>query len=138
MLWSYFPGLTMFEFVNQYHLFVSEQPFPTSHTNCEIEIQKFIFALVLKRDPKLYINHILEYIHQYTSVLAVFYTCSSFGIKNPIPCQESLFTQSRSLNGILYDAKINKSSFDVKQSVLSIGSQYTLVWQTLCQRWRKS
>ena len=92
----------------------------------------------LKRDSKLYINHILEYIHQYTSVLAVFYTCLSFGIKNSIPCQESLFTQSRSLNGILYDAKINKSSFDVKQSVLSIGSQYTLVWQTLCQKWRKS
>ena len=52
---------------------------------------------------------------------------SSLGIKNPIFCQGSSFTQSRSLNGILLltdDTKINKSPFDMKQSVVSIGSQY--------------
>ena len=61
--------------------------------------------------------------------MAVFYTCFSFGIKNPIPCQGNRFTQWRILNGILSltdDTKINKSSFDMKQSVVSIGSQYTL------------
>ena len=30
------------------------------------------------------------------------------------------------------------SSFDMKQSVVSIGSQYTMVWQALWQRWRKA
>ena len=76
-----------------------------------------------------------------TSVTAVFYTCFSFGIKNPISCQGSTFTQLRSLNGILLltdDTKISKSSFDTKQSVVNKGSQYTLVWQALCQRWRKA
>ena len=41
--------------------------------------------------------------------------------------QCSSFTQSRSLNGILLltdDTKISKSSFDIKQSVVSIGSWY--------------
>ena len=76
-----------------------------------------------------------------TSVTAVFHTCFSFGIKNPISCQGSTFTQLRSLNGILLltdDTKISKSSFDTKQSVVNKGSQYTLVWQALCQRWRKA
>ena len=40
------------------------------------------------------------------------YSCiSSLDIKNPIPCQESSFTQLRSLNGIFLltdDKKINK------------------------------
>ena len=70
-----------------------------------------------------------------TSVMAVFYTCFSFGIQNPIPSQGSSFTQSRSLNSILLltdDTKKGKSSFDMKQAVVSIGSQYTLVWQALC------
>ena len=70
-----------------------------------------------------------------TSVMAVFYTCFSFGIKNPIPCQGNRFTQWRILNGILSltdDTKKGKSSFDMKQAVVSIGSQYTLVWQALC------
>ena len=51
----------------------------------------------------------------------------SFGIKNPISCQGNSFTQSRSLNGILLltdDTKTNKSTFDMRQSVVSIGSQY--------------
>ena len=51
----------------------------------------------------------------------------SLDIKNPISCQGSSFTQSRSLNGILLltdDTKINKSTFDMKQPVVSIGSQY--------------
>ena len=54
------------------------------------------------------------------------YSCIlSLEIKNPIFSQCSSFTQSRSLNGILLltdDTKINKSSFDIKQSVVSIGS----------------
>ena len=62
MLWSYFPGLDMFEFRNQHHFFLSEQPFPTSQTNCKIELQRNLFSMVLKRDPKLNINHILEYV----------------------------------------------------------------------------
>ena len=66
------------------------------------------------------------------------YSCIlSLGIKNQIPCQMSSFTESRSLNGILLltdDTKINESSFDMKQSVVSIRSQYTLVRQTLSQR----
>ena len=76
-----------------------------------------------------------------TSVTAAFYACFSFGIKNPISCQGTTVTQLRSLNGILLLTdvlKINKSSFDTKQSVVSKGSQYTLVWQELCQRWRKA
>ena len=51
----------------------------------------------------------------------------SLGIKNPISCQRSSFTQSRSLNGILLltdDTKIQKSTFDIKQSVVSIRSHY--------------
>ena len=59
------------------------------------------------------------------------YGCiSSLGIKIPIPCLGSSFAQLRSLNSILLltdDTKINRSSFDMKQSVVSIGSQYTLV-----------
>ena len=51
-----------FEFINQYHLFLSEQLFPTSHTNCKIGLQGLLFALELKRDPKLHINNMLEYI----------------------------------------------------------------------------
>ena len=53
----------------------------------------------------------------------------SLGIKNLISCQGSSFTQSRSLNGIVfltYDTEINKSRFHMKLSVVSIGSQYTL------------
>ena len=51
----------------------------------------------------------------------------SLGIKNPISCQESSFTQSRSLNSILLltdDTKVNKPPFDIKQTVVSIGSRY--------------
>ena len=56
------------------------------------------------------------------------YSCIlSLGIKNPISCQGSSFTQSRSLNGILLltdNTKINQV-LRMKQSVVSIGSQYT-------------
>ena len=69
----------------------------------------------------------------------------SLGIKKPIYCQGSSFTQLKSLNGLLLltdDTQINKSSFDMKQPVVSIGLSvfniYIAVRQALCQRWRKA
>ena len=70
--------------------------------------------------------------HEYTtyfldchSVRSMYFSYScilSLSIKNPMSSQESSFTQSRSLNGILLidNTKINKASFDTKQSVVSI------------------
>ena len=63
----------MFEFINQHHFFLSEEPFPTSYTNCKIELQRHLFALVLKRDPKLRINHILEYTSYVSQLQLYFY-----------------------------------------------------------------
>ena len=74
-----------------------------------------IFHKFLGLHSTLYEKNIFQQIHS---------------VKNPIPYhRSSSFTQSRRLNGILllnHDANSNKSSFDMKQSVVSIGSQYTL------------
>ena len=137
MFWSYFAGLTMFEFINQYNLFLSEQSFPTSHTNCKIELQRHLFALVLKREQN-YISTISWNVHD----MYFSYGCIlSLDIKNPISCQGMSFKKSRCLNEILLltnDTKISKSSFGMKQSFVSIESQFALVWQALCQRRRKA
>ena len=133
MLWSYFPGLTMFEFINQYHFFLSEKPFPTSHTSCKIKLQRLFFALVLKRDPKLHINHILECTSHVLQLRMYFITWHQKS--NPLS-GKFIYTVDKS-NGILLltdHRKTNKSIFDMKQSVVSIGSQYTLVSQSLCER----
>ena len=69
----------------------------------------------------------------------MYFSCScilSLAIKNPISCQGISFTQPRILSGILLlteNTKVNKSSFDIKQSVVSIGSQDTSACQALCQ-----
>ena len=137
MFCSYFAGLTMFEFINQYNFFFSEQSFPTSHTNCKIELQRHLFASVLKRDQNYTSTISWNVRHMYFR-----YGCIlSLDIKNPISCQGMSFKKSRFLNEILLltnDTQISKSSFRMKQWFVSIGSQYALVWQALCQRWRKA
>ena len=77
MLWSYIPGLTMFEFINQYHFLLSGQPFPTSHINCIVRHQRLFFGLVLKRDPKLHNQPYSGIYTICTSVTAVFYHSTS-------------------------------------------------------------
>ena len=58
--------------------FLSEQPFPISHTNCKIKLQRLLLALVLKRDPKSHINHILEYT-PYVPQLQLYFITWHFG-----------------------------------------------------------
>ena len=130
MLWSYFPALTMFEFINQYHLFLSEQPFPTSHTNCKIELQRHKERPIITYQPYRGIYVIC------TSVTAV---CYHFALKSNPLSGEFIYTVEKSkwYPFINWWYK-NISSFDMKQSVVSIGSQYTMVWQALWQRWRKA
>ena len=148
MLWSYFPGLAMFEFINQYHFsFSLSNLFPLPHQLENWTSKTSLCFLVLTRNPYyitlMHINRLIcininILIHiNYISTMSwnihqMYFSCS---------CQGSSFTQSRSLNGVLLltdDAKTNKWSFDMKQSVGSIWSKYTLVWQALCQRWRKA
>ena len=88
MLWLYFPGLTMFEFINQYHFFLSEQPFSASLTNCKIELQSLLFALVLKRDPKLHMNHLLEYTSYVLQLWLYFIHASVLALKIQSPVRE--------------------------------------------------
>ena len=53
-------------------------------TSCKIEVQRLLLALVLKRDPKLNTNHILEYTsYVSTSVTAAFY-CLALKIQYPV------------------------------------------------------
>ena len=123
MLWSYFPALSILEFINKYLSFFSEQPFPSSPMNFKD------FCLLWRYgETQNYISTISWNIHH----MYFSYGCILLlSFKNWIPCQGSPFTQSRSLNGILlltHDRKINKSSFDMKQSVVSKGSQYILAW----------
>ena len=68
MLWSYFTGLNMFEFIKQYHVFLSGQPFPTSHTNCKTGLERLLCASVFN----------LTMGHSYSCIL-------SLDIKNPSP-----------------------------------------------------
>ena len=75
--------------------------------HCKIRLQRLFFAFVLKRDPKLHINHILDYryticmnIHQIfwtvilfiqcTSVKAVFYHLT-LKIQSPVRSQRNSF-----------------------------------------------
>ena len=77
ILRSYFPGLTIFEFINQYHLFLSVQPFPTSLNNCKIGFEG---------ETENYIPIISWNIHHMYFV----YSCIlSIGIKNLIPVRRS-------------------------------------------------
>ena len=51
MLWSYFPGLTIFEFMSQYYFFALVQTFPISLTSWKISLQKLRFGV--KERPKI-------------------------------------------------------------------------------------
>ena len=53
--------------------FLSEQPFPNSHTNCKIGLQRIFFALVLNR-PKITYQPYPGIYTICTSVKDVFYT----------------------------------------------------------------
>ena len=72
MLWSYFAGLTMFEFINQYHFLLSEQPFPTSHTNCKIGLQRLLYFGIKER-PKIIYQPYPGIYTIFTSITAVCY-----------------------------------------------------------------
>ena len=72
MLWSHFPGLTLLELINQYHLFLAEQPFPTSHPNCKIGLQRLLCFGVKERSKITYQTYPGIYTIC-TSVAAAFY-----------------------------------------------------------------
>ena len=45
MLWLYFPGLPMFEFIDQYHFFASVPISPISLTSWKIRLQRLRFGV---------------------------------------------------------------------------------------------
>ena len=86
MLGSYFPGFTMFENRNQYQPFPNSNLFPHLIQNWN---SKTSLCFGVKERSKITYQQYNGIYIIYTLVTAVLYTCFSFDIKNPIPCQVS-------------------------------------------------